>query len=130
LNLCHVNKAEPGGSKRLEKILRDSHFLILPAQGECFGVVSCEAASLGVPSLATRIVGVPTAIHEGGNGQLFDNKTFVTECTAFVLEVFSNPKRYRELAIAALSEYESRLNWDASGRRVKELAAQLVGKLP
>ena len=126
-NIGFISKADPGGNERLEQILSNSHFLILPAEAECFGVVFCEAASLGVPSLATRVGGIPTAVRDGGNGMLFERQTFVRNCAAHVLEVFGNPRHYREMAIAAREEYETRLNWKVSGRRVKELAAQLVG---
>jgi glycosyltransferase involved in cell wall biosynthesis len=124
-NIGFINKADAGGTEALQHILESSHFLILPARAECFGVVFCEAASLGVPSLATRVGGIPTAVRHGGNGVLFERQTFVRDCTAHVLKVFGDD--YRDMAIAAREEYETRLNWTVSGRRVKGLIAQLIG---
>ena len=71
INLGFLNKFENDSLRVIENLLAKSHFLIVPSMAESFGAVFCEASSFATPSLARRIVGVPTAFRDGFNGGLF-----------------------------------------------------------
>ncbi|MBI5799936.1 MAG: glycosyltransferase family 4 protein [Verrucomicrobia bacterium] len=110
-----INKSDPAGLKQFNDLIAESHFLILPSRAEAFGIVFCEAASFGVPSLATRVGGIPTAVRDGGNGKLFPLDAPPADYAAFIRQSFANYPGYAALARSAFREYETRLNWSVSG---------------
>ncbi len=110
-----INKSDPAGLKQFNYLIAESHFLILPSRAEAFGIVFCEAASFGVPSLATRVGGIPTAVRDGANGRTFPLAAPPSEYAAFVRELFGNYAAYEALARSAFREFETRLNWGVSG---------------
>jgi glycosyltransferase involved in cell wall biosynthesis len=120
-----VDKKTEAGREQFDRIFGSSHFLLLPARAEAFGVVLCEANSYGVPDLATRVGGIPTIVKDGRNGVLFppDDPASMADV---VLDLLRDPRRYRELAISSFNEYAARLNWDVIGRQVKQLLEKLV----
>ncbi|WP_404789621.1 glycosyltransferase family 4 protein [Altericista sp. CCNU0014] len=124
--LGFISKGTDEGRNRLRNIIMESHFLILPTLAECFGVVFCEANSLGVPCIARSIGGVPTAIRNGFNGQLFDRDADISEYCDYIVNVFGNYSEYRELAFSSWSEYHNRLSWDIAGKTVYQLLEGLL----
>jgi glycosyltransferase involved in cell wall biosynthesis len=110
-----INKSDPVGLKQFNDLIAESHFLILPSRAEAFGIVFCEAASFGVPSLATRVGGIPTALRAGGNGQTFALDAPPAEYAEFIRQSFANYPSYTAMAASAFREYETRLNWGVSG---------------
>ena len=66
-----LRKSVPAERHRLEDLYRRNHFFIVPTRAEAFGVVFCEANAFALPCLATEVGGVPTAVRDGVNGQLF-----------------------------------------------------------
>ena len=107
-------------------LIADSHFLILPSRAECFGVVFCEAASFGVPSVASNVGGIPSAVREGGNGRTFPLSAPASEWAAYIRQVMSHRATYDQLALSAFNEYQTRLNWDVSGKRALEIFSALL----
>jgi glycosyltransferase involved in cell wall biosynthesis len=120
-----VDKRTPQGRARFNELFGTSHFLILPARAEAFGIVLCEAASFGVPALATRVGGIPTIVHEHRNGLLF-NPEDAHAIADTVRALWSDRTRYDELARTSFIEYESRLNWRTAATRVKDLLSTLA----
>ena len=120
-----IDKKSALGRKRFDDLLGGSHLLILPARAEAFGVVLCEAASFGVPVLATRVGGIPTIVRQGVNGLLFapDDADAIA---AAVRELVADRAQYENLARSSFEEYESRLNWGVAGRAVKQLLQSLI----
>lgn len=110
-----INKADPAGLKQFNELIAESHFLILPSRAEAFGIVFCEAASFGVPSLATRVGGIPTAVRDGGNGKTFPLDAPPADYAEFIRQSFASYPAYTALAKSAFREYETRLNWGVSG---------------
>lgn len=110
-----INKSDPAGLKQFNDLIAQSHFLILPSRAEAFGIVFCEASSFGVPSLATNVGGIPTAVRDGGNGQTFPLDAPPADYAAFVRQQFANYASYEALARSAFREFETRLNWGVSG---------------
>jgi glycosyltransferase involved in cell wall biosynthesis len=110
---------------RLFRILAQTHFLIHPAEFECFGIALAEANAFGVPVLAVDKFGPKTIIRNGVNGHLFSPEDFVTEASRFILDLQRNFDDYQELAQTAFAEYQSRLNWDVSVNRLLNAINQL-----
>jgi glycosyltransferase involved in cell wall biosynthesis len=123
--LGYIDKADARGRGKIEALLARSHFLILPSVAESFGTVFCEASSFGTPSLARRVGGIPTAVRDGVNGQLFEKDADPAAYARFVLDLFGDFSRYRSLALSSFEEYQSRLNWRHTSRTILDLCRQL-----
>jgi glycosyltransferase involved in cell wall biosynthesis len=122
-----LRKSVPDELTRLQALLRQAHFLILPTRAEAFGFVFCEASAYAVPSLATEVGGVPTAVLDGRNGKLFPLDAGPDAYCAYIDEMLRSPVRYRELARSSFNEYATRLNWDAAATAMRRHMLELVG---
>lgn len=121
-----LRKSVPQELAKLQTLLRQAHFLILPTRAEAFGFVFCEASAYAVPSLATRVGGVPTAVIDDRNGRLFPLDAGADAYCAYIDEVLRRPARYRELARSSFNEYTTRLNWDAAAAALRRHMLELL----
>ena len=121
-----ISKSTAEGKAMINQLLLESHFLIMPSKAECYGIVFCEANSFGLPCLATKVGGIPTIIKDDLNGKLFDKNSDPIEYSEYILNLFENYTKYKNLALSTFHEYESRLNWGIAGQKVKELLMSLV----
>lgn len=113
--LGRLSKADPAQAKKLEEAYTRSHFMLLPTTAECFGQAVAEASAFGVPVLASRTGGVPSAVSDGVNGRLFNLSSSPAQYCDVIIALLSDPAAYRRLAATARNEFESRLNWSTSG---------------
>ncbi|HVF10793.1 MAG TPA: glycosyltransferase family 4 protein [Abditibacteriaceae bacterium] len=125
-SLGFISKSTPEGRALIDKSLAESHFLILPSRAEAYGVVFVEANSFGVPCLATRVGGIPTIIRNDLNGKTFALDAPIAEYCTYISNLMSDYDQYRNLALSAFNEYETRLNWSVAGRTVKKLLEGLT----
>jgi glycosyltransferase involved in cell wall biosynthesis len=116
-----ISKQTEAGRRTLNRLFSESHFLILPSRFECFGVVFAEASSFGLPALATRIGGIPSAINDGKNGKLFSLEEAPESYCDYIVRMTSQRQEYEALAHSSFEEYTGRLNWTSAGKRVHEL---------
>jgi glycosyltransferase involved in cell wall biosynthesis len=122
-----LSKATAEGRAHVDELLRMSHFLLVPSRSECFGLVFADASAYGVPSIATRVGGVPSAVRDGVNGQTFERDTPPEEYADWIAAVFASGDRYRALALSARVEYQRRLNWSVAGRTAADLLRRFCG---
>ncbi len=122
-----LSKESKEGRKALDKLMTDSHFLIVPSRAECYGLVFAEASSFGVPSLATNVGGIPTVIHNGKNGQTFPLDEAPDKYCDYIERLISNREEYNKLALSAFREYSERLNWVSTGKQVHHLIHEFCG---
>ena len=113
-----VEKSTLAGRNKIENLLAEAHFLILPTRAECCAVAFAEACSYGVPSVTTNVGGVSTAIKNGLNGWAFSVESEPSEYASYIFELMSNYSLYKELALNSYNEYLLRLNWRVAGKRV------------
>ncbi len=113
-----ISKNTDEGRARLDALFSSSHFLILPTRAECFGIVFAEASSFGLPSLASNVGGIPSAIHEGKNGHMFALDTDPDEYCDCIASLMTSPEAYRALAMSSFAEYTNRLNWTTIGKQL------------
>ncbi|NHC33847.1 glycosyltransferase family 4 protein [Scytonema millei] len=124
--LGFISKSTREGKERIQQLIGESHFLILPSLADCSPIVLCEANSLGVPCLSTKVGGIPTIIKTGLNGELFDKEAEVLEYCKYIVHLFTNYKEYKALALSAFNEYQTRLNWEVAGQTVKQLLREKI----
>lgn len=119
-----LHKDEPQDNQLISKILLSSHFLLHPTSFDCFGLVLAEANALGIPSITTNILGPDSIIRDGVNGYKYPLNGFVESATSRVLGFFEDYPQYINLAMSSYREYEERLNWETSVKKVLKLAGQ------
>lgn len=124
--LGFISKSTEAGKARIQKLLIESHFLILPTLADCTPIVFCEANALGVPCLSTTVGGIPTMIYNNVNGCLFRRDSHISEYCDYITDLFSDYSYYKNLALSAFHEYEARLNWKVAGQRVHDLLMTVV----
>ncbi|MGL5807404.1 MAG: glycosyltransferase family 4 protein [Xenococcaceae cyanobacterium] len=125
-SLGFISKNTSEGRKQLEQIIGETHFLILPSQAECYGIVFCEANSFGVPCISKKVGGIPTIIRDNINGKLFDKNAEIAEYCQYIETLFTNYSKYEQLALSSFQEYQSRLNWEVAGKTVRKLLIEIV----
>jgi glycosyltransferase involved in cell wall biosynthesis len=120
-----ISKSTPEGKARLEQLIAGSHFLLLPAKAEAYGLVLCEANSYGVPDIASNVGGIPTIVQQDVNGKLFPLGTSAAEHALYICNLFSSYDKYEKLALSSFSAFQQRLNWEVSGKKLMQLLNEL-----
>ena len=124
--LGFIPKSTSEGKKKIYQLIADSHFLILPSIADCTPIVFSEANSLGVPCISRRVGGITTIIKDDLNGKLVDRDSDPMEYCEYIYDIFTNYNQYKQLALSAFNEYESRLNWRVAGQEVRDLLMTLA----
>ncbi len=124
--LGFINKDEPAGLKKFNDTIGESHFMIVPSRAEAFGIVFCEAASYGVPSMATATGGITAAINSGVSGETFPLEAGPQAYIDYVLDKFKNYADYEKLGRTAFIDFQTRTNWDVSGKRIYDHLVAVV----
>ncbi|WP_425097848.1 glycosyltransferase family 4 protein [Tropicibacter sp. S64] len=108
-----LDKAVPEDLAHFNAELTRAHFLVQPSY-ESYGFAYCEASGFGLPSLCLRVGGVP--IRNGVNGFALPVGSGPKEFADKIMDYVMAPQDYIALTVAAHTEYEESLNWDAWGR--------------
>ena len=114
----------PEERRRFERLWTEADFFILPSRCECAGVVYCEAAAYGLPSLATRTGGVPSIVAEGRNGYTLPPAEGGEAYAERIASLVDDPAAYEALCESSRREFEERLNWDSWGKRVRDVVLE------
>jgi N-acetyl-alpha-D-glucosaminyl L-malate synthase BshA len=61
-----------GKQDNVNELLPLADLMVMPSEMESFGLAALEAMACSVPSIATRVGGVPELIEDGSNGLLFN----------------------------------------------------------
>jgi glycosyltransferase involved in cell wall biosynthesis len=65
-----VHRDVNANSKALQELYRTSDIFALPTRADCFSLVCMEAQAAGLPTISTRVGGIPDVIKEGETGHL------------------------------------------------------------
>ncbi|HEV2324808.1 MAG TPA: N-acetyl-alpha-D-glucosaminyl L-malate synthase BshA [Terracidiphilus sp.] len=96
-----------GKQERVNELLPLADLLLMPSQLESFGLAALEAMACKVPSIATRVGGVPELIDDGVTGLLFAPGE-VDAMARGALELLNNRERLRTMRDAARREAQKR----------------------
>jgi glycosyltransferase involved in cell wall biosynthesis len=121
----YLDKNDREQRNRLDQLYRDADFFLLPTRADCYGIVFCEAAAHGVPSIAPATGGVPGAIRNGETGILLPLNATKADYATVIAETFANPNRMERFRQSSRDAFEARLNWQSWGRRVSNLMQTL-----
>ncbi len=99
----------------------------IPNDAEGFGFVAIEAASYGLPVLATAVDGIPTAIHDGKNGRLVEPKD-AEAMARQLIEWVQNPDARLQFGIAAAQYTQQEFDWTRLMQRYADVFDRLITK--
>ncbi len=116
-----LSKNTGRGRRFLDALYSESHFLLLPSRADCCAVTFAEASSFGLPSLSADVGGNSTAVHNGKNGQIFPPGAPPEAYCGYIAKLMKERKRYERLCLSSFREYEERLNWKTSGKKMRDL---------
>lgn len=128
--LGFLSKKVAADRQQLHDLLSGAHFLLLPTQAECFGLVFAEAAAYAVPSISRNVGGVASAITHGDTGLLMSATAGADAYGAAVRELIMNRERYSAMCLAAYRDFQQRLNWRVAGRRFTDELRSMVASRP
>lgn len=118
---CHgfLSKWVDEESARLWTLYARARFFIMLPEAECYGCVFCEANAFGLPIITRATGGVGEIVKNEINGLVVveDRKEVVEE----LVNLCQDQAKYRKMALRALNEYETRLNWDCFAKVVERV---------
>ncbi|CAM5321811.1 D-inositol-3-phosphate glycosyltransferase [Afipia felis] len=120
-----LDKNDRAQRERLSRLYLNSDFFLLPTRADCYGIVFCEAAAHGVPSIAPATGGVPGAISDGETGILLPPNATKADYATVIADTFADPDRLARLKQSCRDAYDTRLNWQAWGRSFSDLMQTL-----
>jgi len=121
-----ISKSSEVGRQKLDALMSNAHFLLLPTRAECSAIVYCEASSWGLPNITTKTGGITTAVKDGLNGMTFDLSASPEEYSEYIIRLFSNFDEYLKLSLSSFHEYETRLNWEVAGKKIIEYCNEII----
>lgn len=123
----YLKKSDPRQRGLLERLYEDAALFAMLSLEEAFGLVYCEAAAYGLPSVALRTGGVPTIVRHDHSGMLFDPSDAPSSMAERIVRLWADQAKYDSMRTAARDEFEKRLNWTAWGDAVEcELRAAVA----
>lgn len=120
-SLGRLQLASDEDRARCERVLAESHLMILPSVGEAYGIAPCEAAHFGRPSVVSDAGGLPEVVRHEQSGLVVPVAARAEAYAEAVVSMVSDPDRYRALSNGALERARTVLNWDAWTRGMASL---------
>ncbi len=89
-----------GKQDNVNELLPLADLMLMPSEMESFGLAALEAMACSVPTIATRVGGVPELVNDGENGLLF-NVGDVEAMSSAAISLLADPDRLTAMAKAA-----------------------------
>ena len=123
-----LDKNKPEQAAELDRLFRQTDFLLLPTRAECAGVVFSEAAAYGIPSITTATGGVPTCVKDNVNGYALLPEAGAAAYAGIIEQLYRDPERLSQLKRSSRAFFEEQLNWDNWGRHFQAIAKSLTSR--
>lgn len=116
-----LNKNNPIEYQKLKDILTSSHFLFVPTEAECYGIVFCEASAYGLPSVTTATGGVTSIVKDNINGVALSLNASAKDYANAIEPFLTDKYKYNNLSISSRDRYNTSLNWDVWREELKRI---------
>ncbi|MEL6492386.1 MAG: glycosyltransferase family 4 protein [Cyanobacteria bacterium J06621_3] len=120
-----IDKTTLEGQGKMAELFQSAHFLLYPTRADAMGVVLSEAASYGVPSLASDVGGISSVVKAGVTGKTFSPESKPEDYCAFIAGQMTDD-RYSILARSTFEHYKNFVSWPAVGQQAKQAFEQLL----
>jgi glycosyltransferase involved in cell wall biosynthesis len=95
----------------LKELYKKSHLFVFLSIWEGYGMVVAEAASFGLPVIASRLPSLEPLIEEGYNG-FFVEINEIDEIAKKIDLLIENKKLWKEISLNALKKASGFISWD------------------
>jgi len=116
-----LNKGHERELKQLLALFDRSHFLLVPSEAECFGIVYAEASACGLPALTRLTGGVEDAVRNDINGHVFASDADADAYVEYIAGLWADHEAYETLARSSFAEFRTRLNWSVVGQQLRNV---------
>jgi glycosyltransferase involved in cell wall biosynthesis len=116
-----LNKNNKEDYIKLQNLLIESHFLFLPTQAECYGIVFAEAAAYGLPCIAMNTGGVSSVVKDGESGYVLPENSVIDDYVEKLEYLINNPSKYEEMSLKSRRFFDDELDWKNFGDNFKKL---------
>ena len=106
-----LDKDNPEEFCVLDRLFRESDWLLFPSKHEGSAITPREAAAYGLPTLAYRIEGMLNSVIDGQSGVLLESGNGPGDFAEVILDWLKNPDAFQHLCLGAREFYESDANW-------------------
>jgi glycosyltransferase involved in cell wall biosynthesis len=113
--------------KALEKLLSDSHVLVVPSSYEGFGIVYLEAMSFGLPVIGTTLGAASEIITPGDSGYLIEPVDSAS-LADILQKLHKNRDLLTSLSLSALKRFHLFPGWEQSMGRVRKFLKEVITK--
>lgn len=120
-----LDKGQPEHAARFAALMANASFFLMPTRQEAFGIVFCEAAAYGLPVIAAATGGVPSVVEDGVTGHLLSLSDGPADYADRIAACWHDKAGYRAMCARARAAFEERLNWNAWGDELEEVAHYL-----
>lgn len=120
----------PRDRERHCRALRECHLLILPSEGEAFGIAPCEAAHFARPSIVSSAGGLPTAVLHDETGIVMPYDADALAYADAIERLAQDEARYVRLCRNAHARAQSTLNWPRWGESIEGLLRSAAERTP
>ena len=96
-----------GKQDNVNELLPLADLMLMPSEMESFGLAALEARACSVPTIGTRVGGVPELIEDGHNGLLFEVGD-VEEMSAAAIDLLRDEEQLQDMAKAARKTAQDR----------------------
>lgn len=110
-----------------ERILSDSHLLVVPSAKEGWGMVVTEANMAGTPAVAYNVDGLKDAISDGETGWLCEPTS--AALAQAVLATMADRRSYERVRVQAWNTAKS-LSWETTTRALERVLEQCIHDYP
>lgn len=114
-----INRATDEGKAKISALFKLSHFLIFPTKADTFGIVLSEAASYGVPALASEVGGISSVVKADVTGKTFPIDSSPEAYCEFIQKYTVDSGRYQALAHSTFAYYKKQISWTAVGKEAR-----------
>jgi len=115
-----------GKQDRVNELLALADLFLMPSEMESFGLAALEAMACKVPTIATRVGGVPELIDDGVTGLLFAVGD-VEGMAAGALSLLNDPARLNAMREAARKTAQKRFCANMVVKRYVEFYERVLG---
>lgn len=123
-----LDKNKKEDFRELQRVFLQTDFLLLPTRAECAGIVFCEAAAYGIPSITTDTGGVGTYVQNGVNGFALPPQADGNDYAAIITELLNDKTKLSALKRSSRRQFEEKLNWDNWGNNFNAIIEKLVSQ--
>lgn len=121
-----LDKNKTQDRKRLDKLLLQASYLIVPSRADATPIVFCEASAFGLPVVTSCVGGIPSVVENGRNGFTLPVTAGGEQFADIIEKNYTDPNAYQNLRLSAREMYDTVLNWDASAKAVADASNDLI----